>query len=256
MWWTRVTPQHAAVLLGLLSISLIVILGLPYASPSNSPGVEPSRTPQSGGLGASSNRLSSPVPPTIRPLLPPLSRSGNTAALPSSPSPSVRATLGPAGSPLGTSPESTAIAAAAVSSSPGVAERPTPAPHETPEPAAPGAALPIQPSSPDTRPGASLLVDNFDQPTQGWLPSASNPQTGTILQYVKGEYLVQQVTPRAGRRPAAFLPGVYDDASLAVDARLEGATEHRYVALGCRSQSTSESHYRLVVVPHLSLIHI
>jgi hypothetical protein len=116
------------------------------------------------------------------------------------------------------------------------------------------AALPaprLQPSVPPPRPapGDILLADDFEDPASGRLPKSSPSTPHATIGYAAGEYVVEQGDPERERRPAAWLPGLYANASLSIDARLVGDVDRRYLALGCRHQSTSDSHYRLVVVP-------
>jgi hypothetical protein len=108
------------------------------------------------------------------------------------------------------------------------------------------------PSIPTVAPGTILLSDDFSEPDFGRLPRSSNMPGKSRLGYADGEYLIEQLEPDSKRRPAAWLPGSYANASIALDARLEGPTQGRYLAVGCRSQPMSESHYRLVVVPDSS----
>ena len=62
--------------------------------------------------------------------------------------------------------------------------------------------------------------------------------------------MIQQRHPERDRRPAAWLPAVYADAALAVDAHQEGESQGRYLSDGCRNQLDSNAHYRFVVVPN------
>jgi hypothetical protein len=109
----------------------------------------------------------------------------------------------------------------------------------------------LQPTAPLSRPAPAiiLLADDFEDPASGRLPRSSPSAPRSTIGYAAGEYVIEQVDPERERRAAALLPGLYGDVSLAIDARLVGDVSRRYLAVGCRHQSTSDSHYRLVVVP-------
>jgi hypothetical protein len=112
----------------------------------------------------------------------------------------------------------------------------------TPEPSdrAPGVAVP----------GTILLCDEFDAPDQGRLPTPPSPDPDRYdFGYQGGEYAIRKLDPTWDRLPNAAVPGVYDDASLAVAVRLAGTDARaRYVAVACRS-TPEQGHYRFVVEP-------
>ena len=83
----------------------------------------------------------------------------------------------------------------------------------------------------------------------------SLPQLGSNDQggwgYVEGEYRIATAAPFAGTTTSAVslpIPGSFRDATLAVDARLEGDTDGRAIALTCRDQ-VSVGFYGLYVTP-------
>jgi len=82
-------------------------------------------------------------------------------------------------------------------------------------------------------PGDVLLSDNFDNPDAGLLPQTS-PNPAYVRGYEGSEYLIQKLDPDFTRLPLGVIPGSYEDTTLAIDARLVGDTEGRYVALECR----------------------
>jgi uncharacterized delta-60 repeat protein len=94
-------------------------------------------------------------------------------------------------------------------------------------------------------PGTVLLADNFDDPPNGRLDAVSTDPANSSLAYLGGEYVIQDLTSQ--RLASSDLPGEYDDVSLAVDVRLVGQSEDRYIAFGCRL--TDSGHYRLVLDP-------
>ena len=196
------------------------------------------------------------------------SRPGGTGSaatvVPREPAPAGRtATVAPNGASIGSGalptlegeltptadvPPPTATAAAtATLAPPPVASQPPPDP-------APAATSPPDPTPAPAPPApvdarTVLLADDFDDPAAGKLPRSSAQSSQSTARYADGEYVMEQLDPSSGRRPAAWLPGTYENASLSIDARLEGETAGRYISVGCRNQPNSGSHYRLAVVP-------
>jgi hypothetical protein len=81
--------------------------------------------------------------------------------------------------------------------------------------------------------GVVLLADDFDGLAPGLLPE-SGPDPGLRLGYVAGEYVIQK---DAGAAPFFnMLPGAFSNATLAIDARLEGSDAGQAVQVWCRSQ--------------------
>lgn len=139
-----------------------------------------------------------------------------------------------------------------------VAEEPAAEPGETvAEPAAlpppapePTAAPPPTPTlTPAPRPGDILLTDNFNDPAAGFLPRASPDPARYLFGYVDGEYMIRRVDASYTGASAADLPGIYADASIALDARLVGTPGNAYVRVSCREQAGAESEYRFAVRP-------
>ncbi len=97
--------------------------------------------------------------------------------------------------------------------------------------------------------GAVLLNERFDNPATGWLPAGSPAPERYLREYEGGEYVIRKVDPTWGSFPTALLPGVFTDASIAVDVRLAGEATGRYVALACRRSLNGSSQYRLSVEP-------
>jgi hypothetical protein len=112
------------------------------------------------------------------------------------------------------------------------------------------ASLPIvavalgQPPQPP-EPREVLLEDNFDDPEAGSLPKASASPARYLRGYESGEYFIHKLD--LAFFPIAALPGSYADASLAVDVRLVGETEGRFVGVSCRRDGLSR--YQATVDP-------
>jgi len=119
-----------------------------------------------------------------------------------------------------------------------------------PEPTAAPAPSPTAPApsaTPTPGPGAILLSDNFDDPAAGVLPRTSADPDRYTRGYTDGEYRLHSQSDGV---PFAAVPGSYENASLAVDARIVGDTDRRFIALYCRVQpGPGFSGYRLFVAP-------
>lgn len=84
-----------------------------------------------------------------------------------------------------------------------------------------------------------LLADNFDDPRTGFLPASSWNPSFFEAGYVDGEYSIKKVDPTESGR-GVTLPGSYDDATIAIDARLVGPTPSRRIRLQCRTQPSQD----------------
>lgn len=121
------------------------------------------------------------------------------------------------------------------------AEPPPPAPTATP--------APTPTVTPAARPGDVLLTDNFNDPAAGFLPRSSPDPARYLLGYADGEYMIRRVDASYTGASTADLPGIYGDASIAIDARLVGTPGNAYVRVSCREQAGTDSEYRLAVRP-------
>ena len=83
-------------------------------------------------------------------------------------------------------------------------------------------------------PGAVLLADDFDDADGGVLPKQSAAPEQTQFGYGAGEYFIRDVDPGVGGGRLVVVPGVYADASLAVDVRFVADAPRGYLQLGCR----------------------
>lgn len=129
-------------------------------------------------------------------------------------------------------------------SEPAVEEEAVPEPTAAPAPS-PTTTAPS--GTPTPGPGAILLSDNFDDPAAGVLPRSSPDPDRYTRGYVDGEY---RLFSQSDAAPFAVLPGSYDDASVAVDARMVGGAESGAIALYCRLQAGATlGGYRLWVTP-------
>ena len=91
-------------------------------------------------------------------------------------------------------------------------------------------------------------ADNFDDAAVGIFPEATLDPLALARRYEDGEYVLQKLDPRSTQIATVDVPGIYDDATIALDVRLVGETFGRSIAIGCRRQADS-SHYRLSVFP-------
>ena len=82
-----------------------------------------------------------------------------------------------------------------------------------------------------------LLADNFDDAELGLLPQFS-PNPAYDRGYDEGEYFIRKLDPEFTRLPLGVIPGSYGDTMLAIDARIVGESEGRYIALECRRSAT------------------
>jgi uncharacterized delta-60 repeat protein len=96
-------------------------------------------------------------------------------------------------------------------------------------------------------PGETLVADTFDDPNAGALPRASTEPARRRLSVQGGEYVVEKVDPADGRGQGAYVPGVYGDVTLAVDARVVGDPGGQVLHLICRWNTTTNSGYRLSI---------
>jgi hypothetical protein len=95
--------------------------------------------------------------------------------------------------------------------------------------------------------GRVLLSDDFENPSAGALPRQSTDPKRYTAGYDKGTYVLRKEDPEWDHVLSAYLPSTYTDTVIAVDARLVGETEGRYVHLGCRDSQVGG--YRLSVEP-------
>ncbi len=103
--------------------------------------------------------------------------------------------------------------------------------------------------------GAYLLVDNFDDPGTSLLGQLSAGQNGLKFGFSDGQYMIKQSDADSGTSLNAVLPGSYADTAVALYARIDGDTDRRYLALGCRDEVGSQDKgYLLLVNPHDGLV--
>ena len=103
--------------------------------------------------------------------------------------------------------------------------------------------------APDDTPGRAF-ADAFDDPTAGFLSTASPSRTEAQFAYADGEFVIQTLVDDAGIWQAG-IPGSFTNASMAVDVRLVGDSANGIVLLGCRSTATqtSTSEYTIALQP-------
>jgi hypothetical protein len=114
------------------------------------------------------------------------------------------------------------------------------------QPPAPPAATPApQPTpAPTTQagppaPGTVLFSDNFDDPAAGRLTRTSADPARYERGYTEGEYVLAKTDPQWDGAPTVGLPGRYDNAAFAVDARVLGSPTGTAIRLYCRIQDGS-----------------
>ena len=116
-----------------------------------------------------------------------------------------------------------------------------------------GSATPANPSTTSgAAPGKLLFSDALDDLATGRLPRSSSQPSNFILAYSSDGYLLQKVNPSFLGLVSVAVPGpagTFDDAVIAVDAKVIDPTPNRFAALSCRDQSTANSGYRLTVAP-------
>lgn len=112
-----------------------------------------------------------------------------------------------------------------------------------------GVALAALVARPALADGPTLLTERFDNWETGWLPPDSPAPDRYLRWYEGGEYAIRKVDPSWQSIPTAQVPGVFSDATIAVDVRLVGDTRARYVSLACRVSRDGLANYRLSVQP-------
>jgi uncharacterized delta-60 repeat protein len=95
-------------------------------------------------------------------------------------------------------------------------------------------------------PGGVLVKEDFNG-TTGLLDDESPDPANYQLLYQGGEYVIRKAAAY-NRVPSSYIPGVYADTSVAIDVRLVGPVENRYVALGCRQNPVfGQDGYRFTI---------
>jgi hypothetical protein len=104
--------------------------------------------------------------------------------------------------------------------------------------------------------GPVLLADTFDEPRVRWLPASAREPTAHIG-YVAGEYQVRLEPEFPTLTDYASGPSVrFANVRVAVDVRLVGGVEGRWVGVNCRMVRTGDglvSGYALQVMPAIGL---
>lgn len=93
-----------------------------------------------------------------------------------------------------------------------------------------------------------VLVDNFEHPERSLLSTTTPDPNLVRYAYENGEFIIQTLQDDAGAWQAG-LPNVYQEVSLAVNARFVGETTGRYVKVACRSTITGDgvNEYSLIL---------
>lgn len=95
------------------------------------------------------------------------------------------------------------------------------------------------------QPGDVLARDDFSDPSSTILPTTSREPTRYTRAIQNGAYVIKIIDPTVDYIPSAYLTDTYTNASISIDARMEGATAGRYIAFGCRASDNGA--YRLSV---------
>jgi hypothetical protein len=100
------------------------------------------------------------------------------------------------------------------------------------------------------RSGDVLVADDFSDVGRAVLPTSSSVSEYT-MGYERDEYSIRTMDPTYNFLPAAYVPGTFRDASIAVDARVFGQTASRHISLGCRGQTgrAGSAEYRFSIDP-------
>ncbi len=109
--------------------------------------------------------------------------------------------------------------------------------------AAPLTTLPAPP------PGTLLFSEDFQNPDDGWMRNSPDDGASTTYSYENGEFVVRHPDPPEPSYFPASVPGVYLDASLAVDVYVANDPVGQVLALNCRENRAARSAIRLRVAP-------
>ena len=98
--------------------------------------------------------------------------------------------------------------------------------------------------------GSETIVDDFEDEDDGVFTTESSDPDLVQYAYDDGEFVIETLEPDAGVWQVQ-LPGPYADVVVAVDARIEGRANGRFVKIGCRFDRTSDGfeEYSFVVDP-------
>jgi serine/threonine-protein kinase len=99
-------------------------------------------------------------------------------------------------------------------------------------------------------PGAVVLFnDPLDSIARGRLAKSSTQPTNFFIGYGADGYVIQKLNANYTQPINVTVPGSFNDADLAVDARLINVDPSDFVSLSCRDQSNGSAGYRLNVTP-------
>jgi predicted Ser/Thr protein kinase len=107
-------------------------------------------------------------------------------------------------------------------------------------PASPGATLP-----------ATVLYSDLFRDAQKSKLESTPPGDAAHYHFTiaNNEFVITVTDPNFQSVPEAHLPGTYDDATLAVDALLQGSVEAPFIVLGCHQPDNGDDGYRFAVDP-------
>jgi hypothetical protein len=96
-------------------------------------------------------------------------------------------------------------------------------------------------------PGSVLLLDDFSDPTSGWVTESSDPSTH-LVGYEDGTYVLNKIATRSGG-PSVVYPAEFSDFQAEVDAGLVDGGPDTLIRLDFRRQA-NDHRYSLVVDPY------
>ncbi len=106
-------------------------------------------------------------------------------------------------------------------------------------------------ASPGTELPATVLYSDFFRDAQKSKMESTPPGDASHYHFAiaNNEFVITVTDPNFQQVPEAHLPGTYDDATLAVDALLQGNVEAPFVVLGCHQPDNGDDGYRFEVDP-------
>jgi hypothetical protein len=128
----------------------------------------------------------------------------------------------------------TAAPTASPSPTPTAAPATTQPPRATPLVSPAATSVAAQPLPGGSVAGTVLLSDTADDPAVGVLPKAASQPEAQAMGYSGGEYFIRVLDSGQGMGGVVFVPGTYQNAAIAVDARPAPDTPGALTELTCR----------------------
>jgi serine/threonine protein kinase/sugar lactone lactonase YvrE len=102
---------------------------------------------------------------------------------------------------------------------------------------------------PTPAPVRQVVFDDFSNPTKGAFPKSSSDPTHYTVGYVGGDYVIKVVDPSFDSDVVLTDSGTFDDAVVAIDARVVSMAADRYAFVECRADVNRKSEYVLLIDP-------